>query len=116
MSDHNTTLICVKVAELRKIGFDSLEEWLKNPNHIYIGRTCAYIKGTYNSKWRNPYSVQKYGRDECLKKYKDYIVTNDELMEDIKELEGKVLGCWCCPDKCHGDILIDLLEREQKVK
>jgi hypothetical protein len=22
-----------------------------------------------------------------------------------RELKGKVLGCWCSPKACHGDIL-----------
>ena len=26
-----------------------------------------------------------------------------------KKLKNKVLGCWCKPDKCHGDILIKIL-------
>jgi len=36
-------------------------------------------------------------------------------MKDLQELEGKVLGCWCSPHECHGDVLVELLE-EQKPK
>ena len=25
------------------------------------------------------------------------------------ELEGKILGCYCRPKRCHGNVLIDLL-------
>ena len=32
-----------------------------------------------------------------------------EGIEEIKKLKNKVLGCWCKPDKCHGDILIKIL-------
>ena len=35
---------------------------------------------------------------------------NKELMNSLKELKGKVLGCWCCPELCHGNILLDLLK------
>jgi hypothetical protein len=28
----------------------------------------------------------------------------------LKKLKNKVLGCWCYPEKCHGDILIKILE------
>ena len=28
----------------------------------------------------------------------------------IGELEGKVLGCWCKPLGCHGDVLVEVLE------
>ena len=26
-----------------------------------------------------------------------------------KGVKGKRLGCWCKPNKCHGDIIIKLL-------
>ncbi len=37
---------------------------------------------------------------------------NESLMNDLDELKGKTLGCWCCPERCHGDILIDLLNKK----
>lgn len=30
--------ICVKVANLRKLGYSNLEEWMETPNNIYVGR------------------------------------------------------------------------------
>ncbi|MGD9564460.1 MAG: DUF4326 domain-containing protein [Pyrinomonadaceae bacterium] len=27
----------------------------------------------------------------------------------MEELRGKVLGCWCSPKVCHGDVLARLL-------
>ena len=35
-------------------------------------------------------------------------------MNDLHELEGKTLGCWCKPEKCHGDILIKLWIQQNK--
>ena len=38
-------------------------------------------------------------------------------MNDIMELDGKILGCHCKPKRCHGDVLVDVIEakkREQK--
>ncbi len=77
---------------------------------IYIGRQC-YMGGwrLSKSKWANPFSVKKYGREESLKLYREYILENDELYHSLLELENKVLGCWCKPNDCHGDILIELL-------
>ena len=34
-------------------------------------------------------------------------------MESLIELEGKVLGCWCHPEPCHGDILVKLLREKR---
>ena len=28
---------------------------------------------------------------------------------DLEELEGKTLGCWCKPKTCHGDVLVELV-------
>lgn len=102
---------CIKVANLRKLGYRNLEEWLKNPNHIYVGRNMTfYVKGAKKSKWANPFSVKKYGLEKCLSLYTSHIKNNLSLMNELHELSGKVLGCWCDDDaKCHTDILIDLV-------
>lgn len=103
------SVVNVRVANLRKLGYNSLVEWLEEPNHIYIGRHMVYIQGTYNSKWRNPYPVKKYGREKCLEMYENYF--NSTLIHDISELDGKVLGCWCDPEPCHGHILLRELKK-----
>lgn len=79
----------------------------KDKHDIYIGRP---------SKWGNPFSIGKDGtRSEVIRKYEDWILSNDELMKDIHELEGKVLGCWCRPRACHGDVLANLANRDKMV-
>lgn len=104
------TVISVKKKELNKIGYKNLKHWLSNPNHIYIGRDMSlYVPGAKKSKWTNQFSVKKFGRDTCLMLYEDNIRNTPELMSKLKELNGKVLGCWCAPDKCHGDILVKLI-------
>ena len=30
--------------------------------------------------------------------------------EGNEKLKGKVLGCYCKPEACHGDIIVDFLE------
>ena len=42
---------------------------------------------------------------DAIKKYEEYLLNSPELLKDLHELQGKVLGCWCHPKKCHGDIL-----------
>lgn len=39
--------------------------------------------------------------------YHKYLYTSG-LIDDIHELTGKHLVCWCCPKECHGDVLISL--------
>ncbi len=87
------------------------------PYDIYIGR---------GSKWGCPYTIIKDrptlaseivdSKEEALSKYKEYVLTSPELMESLDELEGKVLGCFCKPEKCHGDILLELLTKKKLQK
>jgi len=76
----------------------------KEKYDVYIGRP---------SKWGNPFTIGKDGsRKEVIKKYEIYLLNNEELMNDLHELEGKVLGCWCKPLACHGDVLVRLANRK----
>jgi hypothetical protein len=106
----NARVINISKAELLKQGYRDLEHWLENPDHIYIGRTVRYVSGARQSKWANPFSRKKYGRKKCIDLYDVYIRDKAELLDQIEELNGKVLGCWCKPDRCHGDVLISLLK------
>jgi len=66
----------------------------------YIGRP---------SKWGNPFVVGADGtRDEVIEKYEQWIQTQPDLLADVYKLKGKVLGCWCAPKRCHGEILVKL--------
>ena len=63
------------------------------------------------TKWGNKYKIGIDGdRTECVMKFKRDFYSNPELQEQaLKELSGKILGCWCKerPDDgilCHGDI------------
>ena len=88
----------------------------KEPYDVYIGR---------GSKWGCPYTIIKdrptlakeivSTKEEALSKYKEYVLSSPELMDSLDELEGKVLGCFCKPEKCHGDILLELLG-QKKIK
>ena len=67
---------------------------------VYIGRP---------SKWGNPFKIGVDGtRDEVIRKYREYVLRTPQLNNALHELEGKILGCWCAPKPCHGDILVVL--------
>src|SRR5436190_21235537 len=110
-----TTVISVRKANLVKLGYKDFEDWIKDPNHVYIGRDMSFwIKGAKGSKWRNPFNSKKLGLQKCLNLYTNYIKNNKELLSQLDELDGKVLGCWCREDNtkdviCHGDILVELI-------
>ena len=89
----------------------NLDTWLKDKDHLYIGR--KNINGSLPaSKWQNPFHTEDFGKDQCLQKYERYIRNSPELIQDIKEIENKQMGCFCKPYECHGDVLLKIL-REQ---
>jgi len=71
---------------------------------IYIGRP---------SRWGNPFTWKPgtlaefvVPKDEVLARYEAWLRAQPELVAKVRaELRGKVLGCWCAPGPCHGDVL-----------
>mgnify|MGYP002626924685 CR=1 FL=1 len=66
------------------------------------------------SKWGNPFVLGKDGsREEVVLKFKKWFMSNTKLVEEAKiELKDKVLGCWCSPQICHGDIISEVVNNE----
>jgi Domain of unknown function (DUF4326) len=71
----------------------------RNAYDVYIGRP---------SVWGNPYVIGRDGtRREVIAKYNVWIRSQPALVARAKsELKDKILGCWCSPAPCHGDVLI----------
>ena len=108
------SVVNVKKAELKKNGYENFQDWNKNPNHLYIGRNMnAYVPGTHGSIWKNPFSLKKFTLEDSLKNYEEHVRTTT-LYDQLDELDGKVLGCWCKPTDCHGDVLLKLIEEKKK--
>lgn len=89
---------------------------------IYIGRRCTM--GGWNlqeSKWHNPFKVDE--ENTIHKVINDFYLYmkgsarfgGRNLMAELHELKGKVLGCWCKKkgnEPCHGDVLVKLLNEQ----
>ena len=81
---------------------------VKKSNYdVYIGRYNTNVKGGLDPKWGNPFVIGKDGdRGQVIEKYEKWLLSKPLLVEKAKsELKGKVLGCWCSPQNCHGDVL-----------
>lgn len=76
----------------------------KEPFDILIDR---------RTKWGNPFRIGIHGtRDEVIAKYREWILTKPDLLAELYTLRGKRLGCWCKPEACHGDVLVDLIHEK----
>ena len=69
---------------------------------VYIGRP---------SIWGNPFNLNSESeRSLVIKQYAAWIQTQPQLLARLRELKGKVLGCWCSPRSCHGHVLAALAD------
>lgn len=79
----------------------------REPCDVYVGRP---------SKWGNPYTIGRDGsRGDVIEKYRYYLLDNQELLDALPELRGKVLGCWCSPRPCHADILLEYANGSERL-
>lgn len=78
---------------------DRIEDGTKP--RVYVGRP---------TKWGNPFVIGVDGtRDEVIEMYRARLRLMPELREAAKrELRGKILVCWCAPQKCHADLLAEI--------
>lgn len=90
------------VASKRDDKDSALIAWADQQNKmVEIGRS---------TKWGNPFEIPNDGdRDMVCDSYeKHYFPYKLKLNDQINELRGKVLVCWCYPERCHGDHLKEL--------
>ncbi len=79
----------------------------KSEYDVYIGRLPGgkFNKWAYPKELRNKFP-EGTPRKVIIDAYEKYLLSNKDLMSDLHEIRGKILGCWCRPEKtCHGDIL-----------
>ena len=112
----------VSQANREKEGCTSFKSWFNKPSNIYISRNSAKYtqQDVQDSKWVNPFictnrrlSGEKWVIEMLQKCYERYVRGNENLMNNLWELQGKSLGCWCEEDgRCHGSILVKLYEEK----
>lgn len=74
---------------------------------VYIGRP---------SKWGNPFHIKPgFSRTDVIRLYRAWLEHNrPDLIDAAKiELRGKILGCYCAPLPCHGDVLAELANADE---
>lgn len=94
--------------------------WKDRGEFLYIGRGNKWI-GLAESKWHNPFPMKnESARVKVLTDFLQYMINpyQEDLISDLCELDGKVLGCYCSPKKCHGDILLRLrdLQKAERIE
>lgn len=82
----------------------------REAHDVYIGRGRGSI-------WGNPFVIGEHGnRDEVIQRFAEWLPTQPKLMDQVHELHGKTLGCFCAPQRCHGDVLAEFAEKAFALK
>ena len=112
------SVVNCKVGNIRP-KYQNLKEWMADSTNVYIGRAGVVFINDVRfppraSPFYNPYKIGIDGtRDEVIEKYRKYILeklnSDAVFKKQLLCLKGKTLGCWCKPEPCHGDVLLEIL-------
>lgn len=87
---------------MRADGHPNLRQWAEEPG--------LFARIDRRTPWGNPFVIPEDGdRATVIGRYRDHLSGQPSLLARLPELEGKALGCWCAPQPCHGDVLIEVL-------
>jgi hypothetical protein len=97
----------------KRIQRKRIKGWRMPDGVIYVGRPTRY---------GNPYKVSELGESAltCYRKELEWYLSGEgcdpkhteRVKEDLRNLRGKDLACWCRLDsKCHADILLEFANR-----
>jgi len=80
----------------------------KEKYDVYIGRPSIF---------GNPFTIGKDGdREKVINLFRSYFYNrldyDIDFKTEVEKLKGKILACWCKPEACHGDIIIEYLEEK----
>ena len=116
-------VVNVKVKYIRP-KYNDLKAWCEDGDNVYVGRAGPIFVQVGNKKerypkqasiWCNPFKVtEQVPLDKSLRLYKKHLremLEDEDTLEEFLSLEGKTLGCWCKPERCHGDVIVDELNR-----
>jgi hypothetical protein len=77
-----------------------------------------FVRIDRRTDWGNVFEMpEDGGRPEVVGKFsKFYLPYKDGLLSRMPSLRGKVLGCWCHPEECHGHIIAEIVNAEAEGK
>lgn len=84
---------------------------------VYIGRAGKGKDGYFGNPFRVLNALNRGSTIEAYRKYFNNRISTDlEFKRRVEELRGKVLGCFCKPNACHGDVIAEYLNNNYETK
>ena len=48
-------------------------------------------------------------RDDVIRHYREWLLAQPDMVARARrELRGRDLECWCAPETCHADVLLEV--------
>jgi hypothetical protein len=92
------------VANMHKDADSQLIKWATEQNRL--------VRIDRKSEWGNPFEIPADGdRDTVCDSYEIFFPRKFSLHNKVALLKGKVLACWCYPNRCHGDFLVSAVKQ-----
>ena len=119
-SNCDSRMVSERIVNLNNI--DDPLEWCRNPQNVYVGRPSKKLPGV-SGIWGNPNKLPLNPTEEdrinAVTKFKEYLTNpKNNLLGKLDSLRGKNLGCYCMPDLCHAEAIIEVgeLRRRSNIK
>ena len=80
------------------------------PGSVHVPRSVLEWRCDQESDFANPFVREaKLDRQAMVRHYRSWLADQPELLRRLRagELSGKALGCWCAPEPCHADVLLE---------
>lgn len=79
---------------------------------VYIGRPGKGESGYFGNPFKPGEGVTRDDTIDRYAKWFDMKILQDAMFRRrVQELRGKILGCFCKPARCHGDVIVTYLNR-----
>lgn len=92
--------------------------WERDPQYAYVGRPGRGLRGDYGNphpvgppacalcrRWHRRGEAVEVFRSEAAERYR----RDAAYRALVERLRGKRLVCFCAPERCHGEVYVELL-------
>lgn len=107
---------CLKKRNINPVIIDITDDDIVKPHpgkvvNVTRDRCEVYIGRGKGSIFGNPFPMSETrDRDFVIAMFTDYLMKTPSLLSKLHTLKDKVLGCFCAPKLCHGDMIVWLLD------
>jgi len=112
---HNATAIPQAASYRNAVNTTTTHAWLARAVNIKLNPEVvndpSFTDVRRGSIFGNPFKVgvNCANRNECLQRYENYVMNSYDIIKNLPNLRGRLLGCTCLPLSCHAQTLANIV-------